>query len=42
MLAGVCNIILISRFLSPAEQGYFYTFSSLVAIQVVFELSFPS
>ncbi len=40
MLAGVCNIILISRFLTPAEQGYFYTFSSLVAIQVVFELGF--
>jgi O-antigen/teichoic acid export membrane protein len=40
MLAGVGNIILISRFLSPAEQGYFYTFSSLVAIQVVFELGF--
>lgn len=40
MFAGVCNIILISRFLTPAEQGYFYTFASLVAIQVVFELGF--
>jgi hypothetical protein len=40
MFAGVCNIFLISRFLSPAEQGYFYTFASLVAIQVVFELGF--
>ena len=40
MLAGVCNTTRISRFLSPAVQGYFYTFSSLVAIQVVLELGF--
>lgn len=42
MFAGVCNIVLISRFLSPAEQGYFYTFASLVAIQIVFEMGFSS
>lgn len=40
MFAGVCNIVLISRFLSPTEQGYFYTFASLVAIQIVFEMGF--
>ena len=40
MIAGAVNIILISRFLSPAEQGYFYTFASLVAVQIVFELGF--
>jgi len=40
MIAGAVNIILISRHLSPAEQGYFYTFASLVAVQIVFELGF--
>ena len=42
MFGGVCNILLISKFLSPAEQGYFYTFASLVAIQIVFEMGFSS
>ncbi|MBS1813483.1 MAG: hypothetical protein JSS87_01270 [Acidobacteria bacterium] len=31
---------LIARFLSPVEQGFYYTFGSLVAIQIVFELGF--
>jgi uncharacterized membrane protein len=39
-LAGVLTVLLIARFLSPSEQGYYYTFSSLVALQVVFELGF--
>ena len=39
-LAGVATVLLIARFLTPAEQGYYYTFSSLVALQVVFELGF--
>ncbi len=38
--AGIATILLIARFLTPAEQGYYYTFSSLVALQVVFELGF--
>ena len=38
--SGLINIILIAHFLSPAEQGYYYTFSSLVAVQIVFELGF--
>ncbi len=38
--AGLVTIALIARFLSPAEQGYYYTFGSLVALQVVFELGF--
>ncbi len=38
--AGVITILLIARFLSPAEQGYYYTFGSLVALQIVFELGF--
>lgn len=38
--AGLVTIALIARFLSPAEQGYYYTFGSLVALQIVFELGF--
>jgi O-antigen/teichoic acid export membrane protein len=37
---GVVTVALIARFLSPAEQGYYYTFGSLVALQIVFELGF--
>ncbi|MGA8731554.1 MAG: hypothetical protein WB608_22535 [Terracidiphilus sp.] len=39
-LAGLVTVALISRFLSPAEQGYYYTFGSLIALQIVFELGF--
>src|ERR1700686_1686987 len=38
--AGLVTLTLIARFLSPAEQGYYYTFGSLVALQIVFELGF--
>ena len=38
--AGVVTVALIARFLSPAEQGYYYTFGSLVAMQMIFELGF--
>lgn len=38
--AGIVTILLITRFLSASEQGYYYTFSSLVALQIVFELGF--
>jgi O-antigen/teichoic acid export membrane protein len=38
--AGLVTIFLIARFLTPAEQGYYYTFGSLVAIQMIFELGF--
>jgi hypothetical protein len=38
--AGIITVLLIARFLSPAEQGYYYTFGSLVALQIVFELGF--
>jgi hypothetical protein len=40
IVSGAVTILLIARFLSPAEQGYYYTFSSLVALQTVFELGF--
>lgn len=39
-IAGVLTVLLIARYLTPSEQGYYYTFSSLVALQVVFELGF--
>jgi hypothetical protein len=38
--AGLVTVALIAHFLSPAEQGYYYTFGSLVALQIVFELGF--
>jgi hypothetical protein len=38
--AGLVTLLLISRFLSAAEQGYYYTFGSLVALQILFELGF--
>jgi O-antigen/teichoic acid export membrane protein len=39
-IAGLVTVALIAHFLSPAEQGYYYTFGSLVALQIVFELGF--
>ncbi len=39
-VAGIVTVLLIARFLTPAEQGYYYTFSSLVALQIIFELGF--
>jgi len=39
-LAGLVTILLIAHFLTGAEQGYYYTFGSLVALQMVFELGF--
>ena len=39
-VAGLVTLLLIAHFLSPAEQGYYYTFGSLVALQIVFELGF--
>ena len=38
--AGLITVFLIARFLSPGEQGYYYTFGSLVAMQMIFELGF--
>jgi hypothetical protein len=38
VLAGPINIYLIATRFSKVEQGYYYTFSSLLALQVFFEL----
>ena len=41
-LAGIGTLTLIAHFLSRVEQGYYYTFYSLVAMQIVFELGFST
>jgi O-antigen/teichoic acid export membrane protein len=41
-LGSIGNLFLISLFLTKEEQGYFYTFTSLVAVQVFFELGLNS
>lgn len=38
--AGVISIFFIATFLTGEEQGFFYTFGSILAIQVFFELGF--
>ena len=37
-IGTLANLFLISRILSSNEQGYYYTFGSIIAIQVFFEL----
>lgn len=37
-LVTVFTVFFIARFLSPSEQGYYYTFGSLLSIQIFFEL----
>ena len=39
-LAGLVTVFLIARYMAPAEQGYYYTFGSLVALELIFELGF--
>lgn len=38
VLAGPITLILIANYLSPAEQGFYYTFNSVVNLQIFFEL----
>ncbi len=38
ILAGPVTLILIAHFLSPSAQGFYYTFSSVVSLQMFFEL----
>lgn len=37
-IVTVFTVFFIARFLSPSEQGYYYTFGSLLSIQIFFEL----
>jgi len=39
-LSGLVTLFLITRFLTANEQGYYYTFYNIVALQIVFELGF--
>jgi hypothetical protein len=34
------TVVLMVRYLTPVEQGYYFTLTSLVALQVIFELGF--
>lgn len=38
VLTGLLLIMLISHYLSKDAQGYYYTFNSVVALQIIFEL----
>ena len=40
IVSSTGTVLLIVRFLSPVEQGYYYTLLSLVSLQLVFELGF--
>lgn len=40
IFSGALTVLLIAHFLTLGEQGYYYTFASLVALQTVFELGF--
>jgi O-antigen/teichoic acid export membrane protein len=39
---GILSIVIVVKYLNKVEQGYFYTFSSILAIQVFFELGLSS
>lgn len=39
-VAGIVTVALIARKMSSVEQGYYYTFGSIVAMQLIFELGF--
>lgn len=40
ILSSTGTVLLIVRFLTPIEQGYYYTLLSLMSLQVIFELGF--
>ncbi len=39
-MAGGLTILLIPYFINPIQQGYYYTFLSIIGIQIFFELGF--
>lgn len=41
-ISGLLSLFLLAHFLSRAEQGYYFTFSSVVGLQVFFELGLSS
>jgi hypothetical protein len=40
LFSGPITILLLAHFFTPKEQGYFYTFASVMALQVFLELGF--
>jgi len=38
VVSGPVTVLMVANFLSPVEQGYFYTFSSILALQIFFDL----
>ena len=38
VLSGPLTIVMIARFLRPEEQGFYYTFGSVIALNIFFEL----
>lgn len=38
IVAGAATVLLLPLWLSPAEQGYYFTFASVLALQIFFEL----
>lgn len=38
MIAGLVTLAMVSKFLSPVDQGYYYTFASILALQIFFDL----
>lgn len=38
VVAGVVTVLLLPHWLGPTEQGYYYTFASVLALQIFFEL----
>jgi len=38
IVAGVATVFLVARYFSPIEQGFYYTYSSLLALQIFVEL----
>jgi len=41
-LSSFITLLLITHYLTPVEQGYYYTFASILGLQVIFELGFGS
>ena len=37
---GIITLLLIAKFLTSEEQGYYYTFGSILSMQIFFELGF--
>ncbi|MGL4979141.1 MAG: hypothetical protein ACRC5U_06095, partial [Plesiomonas sp.] len=39
-ISSFITLLLITHFLTPIEQGYYYTFASILGLQIIFELGF--